>query len=214
MKKYSILNTILLIAAIVACSLFLIFLSDKYILTNDFYDRNQQPLSGIPEMEPAVFRSVQRLVYLYSAIYLVVKLLVITLVLFTGLYFFGLRVYFRDLLRVVALAEFIFFVPAVVKIWWFYYNVPSATLEGWEKYYFLSAASFADYVKPVYLYPLQTFNGFELAYWFILATGIKSVTHADFDKSLQVVICSYVPALTLWIVLVAFLTIVYFPQAY
>lgn len=214
MKKYSILNTILLIATFVGISLFLLYLSDKCILTNDFYDRNQQPLTGIPEMEPTIFRTVQRVVFLYSAGYLIVKLLVITLIIYTGLYFFEIRASFSDLLRIVTLSEFIFLVPAIVKIWWFYYYVPEPTLERWEDFYFLSLAWLNDYVKPVSLYPLQTFNVFEIGYWFILAAGIRSLTRTEFDRSLKVVVSSYVPALLLWIVLVAFFTIMYFPQAY
>lgn len=214
MKKYSILNTILLIAILVSISLLLIALADKYILTQAFYDRNGQPLSGIPELESMTYRNIQRTVYFYSAIYLIVKLLVITLVIYTGLYFFEIRASFGDLLRIVTLAEFIFLVPAIVKVWWFYYYVPDTTLEQWEDFYFLSMTSLIDSVKPVNLYPLQTLNVFEIGYWFILAAGIKSLTLNDFDRSLKVVISTYVPALLLWIVLVAFFTIIYFPQAY
>lgn len=214
MQKYSILNTILLFATLVSFSLILIFLSDKYILTVEFYNRNDQPFSGIPEMESTIYRNIQHIIYLYASIYLIVKLLAVTLVLFTGLYFFGFRVSFRDILRIVTLSEFIFLIPAAVKIWWFYYYVHSPTLEQWEKFYLLSLASFTDYIKPVYLYPLQTSNLFELGYWFVLAAGIKKLTKTDFDRSLQVVISSYVPALLLWMILVTFFTIVYFPQAY
>jgi len=214
MKKYSILNTILLIATLVSISLLLIALANKYVLTQAFYDRNGQPLSGIPELEAVTYRNIQHTIYFYAALYLIVKLLVITLVIYTGLYFFEIRASFRDVLRIATLAEFIFLIPAIVKIWWFYYYVPDTSLERWEDFYFLSAASLNDYVKPVNLYPLQTFNLFEISYWFVLAAGFRSLTQTDFDRSLKVILFSYVPALLLWIIVVVFFTITYFPQSY
>jgi hypothetical protein len=214
MRKYSIINTFLLIATLGLLSLLLIVLSNKYILTQDFYDRNGQPLAGIPELESIAYRNIEKIIYVYAALYLLVKLCLITLVLFTGLYYFEIKVSFRDILRIVTLAEFIFLIPAIVKIWWFYYHIPDTSLERWENYYFLSAASLCDYIKPVNLYPLQTFNAFEITYWFLLAAGIKRLVKIDFDSSLRVVLSAYLPALFLWVILVVFFTMMYFPQAY
>lgn len=203
-----------MIATLISISLLLISLSNKYVLTQDFYDRNGQPLSGIPELEEVAYQNIQHTIYLYSTIYMIIKLLVITTVLYTGLNYFDIKARFGKVLRVVAFAEFIFLVPAVVKVWWFYHYVPDASLEQWEDFYFLSAASLNDYIKPVNLYPLQTFNVFEIAYWFLLAAGISHLTKVEFDRALRVVVSSYVPALFLWIVFVVFMTMMYYPQAY
>lgn len=214
MKKYPNLNTFLLIILLVFISLGLIFIADKFILTVNFYDRNDQPVSGIPALEAVVYQNVQKVIYLYSSIYLVAKVLLIATILFTGLYFFDVKTSFANMLRIVVQAEFIFLIPAFVKIWWFYYYNDQPTLEGWQKFYFLSAASLTDYVRPAFVYPLQTFNPFELAYWFLLAAGINSVAGIGFDRSLRVVLCSYVPSLLIWIMMVMFFTMLYFPQSY
>jgi hypothetical protein len=214
MKKYSNLNTFLLIVLLVFLSLFLIGIANKYILTVDFYERNGQPVSGIPNLQSVVYRNIQQVIYLFSAIYLVVKIVLISVIIFTGLFFFDLKVSLGKVLRVVVQAEFIFLIPATIKIWWFYYFNDQPTLEQWQNFYFLSAASLTAYVKPVFLYPLQTFNAFELAYWFLLASGIKATTEIDFDKSLKVVLCSYIPALLVWMSMVLFFTMLYFPQSY
>jgi len=214
MKKYAILNTIGLITTLIIISLVLIGITNKYILTVNFYERNGEPVSGIPDMASTIYQRLQQTIYLYSAIYLVVKLLVIAFILYTSLYYFEIKASYRDILRVVTLAEFIFLIPAIVKVWWFYYYNFNATLWQWQKFYFLSVASFTEYIKPVFLYPLQTLNAFELAYWFFLAAGIRSVTKADFDRALRVVVSSYVPLLALWMVIVAFIAMIYYPQAY
>lgn len=214
MKKYSFFLTCVFIAILIFISLLFIVLADKFILTPAFYDQNGQPMSGIPEMELTVYRQVSGVVFWYAALYLIVKLLVVSGVLFTGLYAFGNRAPFLGVLMIVTLAEFLFLVPAAVKVWWFARLGPGFTLDEWQQFYFLSAASLSDRVRPVYLYPLQTFNVFELGYWFLLAAGLRSLTGLDFDRSLRVVVFSYVPALFLWIAVVVFFAMIYFPEAY
>jgi hypothetical protein len=214
MKTYSITNTILLIITLLVISLGLIAFTNKYILTVNFYDKNAQPVSGIPELESVVYQNIQRTIYIYSVICQVVKITLISLIIFTGLYYTEIKTPLRNVFRIVVLAEFIFFIPAIVKVWRFYYYCTDASLQQWQQYYFLSAASLTEYVKPVFLYPFQTFNAFELGYWFLLAAGIRSITGVNFDRALRVVLFSYVPALLIWVVVVVFFTMVYFPQAY
>jgi hypothetical protein len=214
MKKYAIIHTFGLIILLVSIYLFLIGVTNKYILTVDFYEKNGQPVSGIPDMASAVYQHVQQTIYLCSGIYLVAKLLVIAFILYTGLYCFEIKASFTDILRIVTQAEYLFLIPALVKVYWFYYYNTNASLEKWQNFYFLSAASVTCYIKPIFLYPLQTFNLFELAYWFVLAAGIRSVTTSDFDKSLRVVLSSYLPLLFLWMVIVAFFAMIYYPNAY
>ena len=112
MKRPSLLGSLLLIATLISLSLLLIALSNRYVLTQDFYDRNGEPLAGIPEIEAMAYRGIQRTIYFYAAIYLIIKLLLVTTVLYTGLFYFDMKASFRRILRVVACAEFIFLVPA------------------------------------------------------------------------------------------------------
>lgn len=214
MKKYSTKSTILLLTTLICASLTLIVFTNKYILTVAFYENNGQPMSGIPELENVVYQNIQQVIYGYSLIYIIAKICCITLTLYIGLFYFETKPSFGDIFRVVTLAEFIFIIPAAVKIWWFYHQQGNLTLEQWQKFYFLSAASLADYVKPAFLYLFQTLNVFEIAYWFLLAAGISSVTKIGFDKSLRVVCYSYVSVLFVWMMTVIFFTMMYFPQAY
>jgi hypothetical protein len=191
-----------------------VFITNKYILTINFYERNGQPVSGIPDMESLVYQNIKKVIYLYTVIYIVVKVLVISIILATGLYFFEIQVRFRDLLRVVILCEFVFLLPAAVKICWFWQYRNVVDLITWQNFYFLSAALLFPDIKPAFLLPLQTLNVFELAYWFLLAAGIKKIASVGFDRALRIVCLSYVPALFIWVIFIVYFTVVYFPQSY
>lgn len=214
MKHNTIITTILLLAALVAATLICVFITNRYILTINFYERNGQPVSGIPDMESLVYQNIKKVIYLYTVIYIVVKVLVISVVLATGLFFFEIKVRFRDLVHVVILCEFVFLLAAAAKICWFWQDRNIVDLVSWQNFYFLSAASLIPDIKPAFLLPLQTLNVFEVAYWFLLATGIQKVASVGFDKALKIVCVSYIPALFTWVIFIVYFTVVYFPQSY
>jgi hypothetical protein len=62
-------------------------------------------------------------------------------------------------------------------------------------------------ISKLWIYPLQVINVFEVFYWFILAYGINKIIVADFNRSLKIVISSYLPALVIWMVFVLFITV-------
>jgi hypothetical protein len=200
--------------ALIGATLALLFITNQYILTVNFYERNGQPVSGIPDMESFVYDKIKSVIYLYAVVYLVVKVGVISIILATGLYFFDKEVSFRKLLGVVILCEFIFLIPAAAKICWFWQERQIVDMTTWQNFYFLSAAMLTPDVKPAFLLPLQTLNVFEVLYWYLLATGIAGITELKFDKALKVVCLSYIPALFIWIIFVVYCTVVYFPQSY
>lgn len=204
----------MLLIALIAATLFLIFITNEYILTVNFYERNGQPVSGIPDMESLVYQNIKKVIYLYTVVYIMAKVLTVSVLLATGLYFFEIKMSFRKLLRVVIGCEFIFLVPAAAKICWFWQERNVVDLITWQNFYFLSAASFVQDVRPAFLMPLQTLNVFEAAYWFLLAGGIEKIASVPFSKSLRVVCCTYIPALFIWVVFIVYFTIIYFPQAY
>lgn len=214
MKRNLTSNTFLLLAALISATLLLVFITNEYILTVNFYERNGQPVSGIPDMESLVYQNIKKVIYLYTVVYITVKVLVVTLLLATGLYFFEIRVSFRKLLRVVVTCEFLFLVPAAAKICWFWQERNIVDLITWQNFYFLSASALVPDVKPAFLVPLQTLNVFEVAYWFLLAEGIAKITAVPLNRSLKVVCSSYIPALFIWVIFIVYFTVVYFPQSY
>ncbi|WP_299821015.1 hypothetical protein [uncultured Pontibacter sp.] len=138
----------------------------------------------------------------------------ITLILYIGIIIFGLKVKFNNVLKVVILAEFIFLIPLVLKFFWFYFFQSNYTLEDLQFFYPFSLLNIFDTgtISQIWVYPLQLLNIFEVIYWFFLAFGIKQLINSDFDKSLRLVLSSYLPAMLLWVVFIMFLTVTLNPN--
>ncbi|WPU99085.1 hypothetical protein SNE26_24025 [Mucilaginibacter sp. cycad4] len=192
-------------------SLLLISITNHYILTINFFENSNEFLSGIPGQEQEIYNNLQKYLYLSSCIYSTFKIGLIALVIYTGLYLSNQQTSFSKTFLITLRSELIFLIPAAIKIIWFKYYYPSGTLADWHRVYIFSALSFFDAIPADWYYPLQTLNAFEIIYWFILARGVQRVTQLNYDKSLRIVVCSYVPALFVWIVFVSFCTVVLSP---
>jgi len=208
--KFTSKSALLSLLAYMALTFFLIYITDHYILTINFYESSGDLVSAIPDQEQKVYESLQQWIYISSAVYLVIKFCLISLTLYTGLYLFDRPVAFSKIFQVTVLAEFIFFIPAIFKIFWFHFMLPNGTLIDWHKFYFLSALSLFNNVAADWSYALQTLNIFEVGYWFLLAYGIFKTSNLTYDQSLKIVICSYVPTLLIWVASVTFFTLLMF----
>jgi hypothetical protein len=199
------------LALLLASTFLLIYLTDRYILTAGFYKANGHSLSVIPNQNGHVLEAMQKWVYLSSAVYLVLKLCVITVILHTAYYLRDQRVAIGSIFKAVVLADFVFLIPAALKLISFNYTFPQGTLLDWHGYYVLSALSLFHDVPGDWYYALQSLNLFEVGYWFALALGLSRITGSGFAEALKTVVCSYVPALAVWIVSVTFFTLTMFP---
>ena len=192
-------------------SLVIVTITSHYILTVKFFDDSEAYFSGIPGQEANVYASLQKYIYLTTVAYILVKLLITALVLYTALYLADKFIPFGKALHIAILSEFIFLLQAVLKIAWFNYRYPHGTLMDWHSVYVLSALSITGDVSADWYYPLQTLNVFEIAYWFLLALGIRKATSLNYDQSLRLILASYVPLLFIWVVTVTFCTVMVFP---
>jgi hypothetical protein len=124
------------------------------------------------------------------------------------------------MINVVLKAEFIFILVALVKIFWFLFFQTTYTLQDIQSFYPLSALNILGYkgLDAWYIYPLQTLNLFELAYWLLLsyyigkmASPIKNSEQNKYpiDFGLKIVASSYGTALLLWVCIVMFFTLNY-----
>ncbi|QEM07215.1 hypothetical protein DIU31_028325 [Mucilaginibacter rubeus] len=192
-------------------SLILVSITSHFILTIKFFENSNEYLSGIPGQETGIYNSLQKYLYLSNILYGIFKLTLIALIINTGLYLSDVNVAFGKTFLITVLCEFIFLVPAIIKIFWFKHYYPNGTLTDWHRVYILSALSLVDKVPADWYYPLQTLNVFEVAYWFLLAFGIKKISKLNFDQSLRIVVLSYVPALFVWIAFISFCTVILSP---
>lgn len=151
--------------------------------------------------------------YLLLFIFNLIKYSIIALIIQTGIFLWGFKISYSQLFRVVIVAEFIFLFPLIIKLVWFYFVETNYTLEELQQFYPLSILNvfYVKQISQLWFYPLQLLNVFELLYWFILALGISKVIKKDFDKSLRIVLSSYLPALFIWVIFILFITLTLSP---
>ena len=159
--------------------------------------------------------------YTIIPILLLIKSSLISSILYIGSFFYSkAKVTFKQLFNAVVKAEFIFLGVGVLKIIWFYFFQTNYTLEDLQYFYPLSALNIVGYkgIDAWFIYPLQTLNLFELAYWFLLSYYIGKITSPTgkiennkypVDFGLKIVASSYGSALLLWVVVVMFFTLNY-----
>ncbi len=159
-----------------------------------------------------VFRNKwQWLGYVFLLIYTYIKVLVIASILYIAIFFKVDNILFKNIWNIVLKAEFIFLLVPIFKIIWFYFFQTTYKLEDIQNFFPLSAINITGYedIEPWYIYPLQTFNLFELAYVFYLGIQIAKLTKSTPDEGLKMVVFSYVPALLLWMCTIMFLILNY-----
>jgi hypothetical protein len=150
--------------------------------------------------------------YVFIPILLLIKTSLIASTLYIGTFLFSkVAVTFKQLWNYVFTAEFVFLLVPLFKIMWFYFFQTNYKLEDIQYFYPLSALNIVGYkdLEPWFMYPFQTLNLFELAYWLILAYYIGKATQTNMDRGLKIVAYSYGPALLLWVVTIMFFTLNY-----
>lgn len=147
--------------------------------------------------------------YIILPLFLLLKFFLVASCLTSGALVSGISTTFKDLFRISMLAEFIFFVPSIIKIFWFGVFHIDYTLQDLQFFSPLSVLSLVnrESVEAWLLYPLQLLNVFELAYWLVLAYGLYQLTGERYSKMIGLVAASYGTGLLLWVVFVVFLTI-------
>jgi len=198
--------------ALFALCFLLIAITRQLILTPDFFAKSGQALAATPRQGIFVYASLNKWFYLYEGFYLAAKLSLVTLILYTALYLCEQHVSYLQLLDQVVLAEFTFCAGAASKLAYFYLYCPEGTLADWQRIYLGSAISFFPALPADWSYAVQSLNVFEVAYWGLLAAGISRLHKLGFRWSLRLVLCSYLPALLLWIACVSFCAVLIFPD--
>jgi hypothetical protein len=151
-------------------------------------------------------------VYIFMPVFLAIKASIIASVLYIGVFFFSKKqLSFKQLLGFVVTAEFLLLLVPVFKIAWFSFFQTNYKLEDIQYFYPLSALNIVGHkgLETWFIYPFQTLNLFELAYWLILAYYIGKATQSNMDKGLGIVAYSYGSALLLWVVTIMFITLNY-----
>lgn len=137
------------------------------------------------------------------------KLLCISSIIFIGILFLNIKsIPFVTVLRIVIFSYMIFLIPTLIQLVWFTFNY-NYTLEDVQ--YFLPGSMLNIFdpklLAPWLIYPIQSLNIWELAFWVALAVGLKKYLDGDFYRSMSLVAGTYGSGLVIWVVFVAFLTL-------
>lgn len=128
-----------------------------------------------------------------------------------GLFFFDMehKLKFKSFFRVALMGEFVLVLVGFVKLGYFLFFKTSYTLQDIQQFYPLSYTNFLDLnkIEPWLIYPLQSINLFEIAYFFVLVIGLQKLLSNSFSKSIEIVAVSYGSGLLIWMGLVMFLTL-------
>lgn len=158
--------------------------------------------------EGMVLRIINGLKYFSIPLIYLWKFTVIAFVIWVGCFMYGYRVTYTQCWGVVIGAEFIFLIPEVLKILWFMVIQTDPTYHEIRAFYPLSLMHFFDYyaIDKRWAYPLRALNLFEIAYWFLLVSGIHHYARKEKRIVWLIVICSYILLFFLWL---GFYVIVY-----
>lgn len=144
--------------------------------------------------------------YIFLVLMYLFKFSTISTVIYTGFFFYNIKVSFSQIFKIVLLSELIFIIPIVFKFVWFAYVHHNYTLTDIQSFYPLSLKNLVS-TNLLWTYPLQTLNIFEVGYWFLLAYLLADTLDINFDKSLKVILSSYLPMLATWLIFVMFLLV-------
>lgn len=190
---------------------FITFITNEFLVNEElYYDAFSQQLSYERINEYFLFQ--QKWVWLAYIIIPVVYLIKFTLVaicLGTGLLLWGYKISFIKLFQIALIADSIFLIPALIKVFWFLFIQTDYTLTDLQYFYPLSILNLFDSgsLDIWFIYPLQLLNLFELLYWLVLAYGLYLILKESYDEMLKVVLSSYGFGLLLWAIFITFLNV-------
>lgn len=133
------------------------------------------------------------------------KFTVIAFVIWVGCFLFGYRVTYTQCWGVVIGAEFVFLVPELLKILYFFFIETDPSYNDIGAFYPFSLMHFFDYyeIDRRWAYPLRALNVFEIVYCFALVSGIHHYARKQKKVVWYIVLSSYVLIFLLWLVFYA-----------
>lgn len=190
------------------------FITKEFLISNNVYYNSFVEQFSRDQVESMIEQSKkwEWVGYVIVLVSYFIKSILVAICLSLGVFFTIDRFAFKRVLNVAIAAEFIFLVPAVIRLLWFLFVQTNFTLHDLQYFYPLSALNMFEpgQLEPWLIYPLQVLNVFELIYWGVLAFLLsRELPELDINRSMTVVMSSYGTGLVIWIVLIMFLTLTY-----
>jgi hypothetical protein len=213
LKKFYNLGTTKLLLIVILTTIFFSWLS-RTVLINDivFFNTFSDRLTF--ERSTQLFENLEKLAwvnYVFVPIGLFLKFVLISVVLYTGIFLNNLHenIRFSLIFRVVVASEIVFVFAAIIKIFWFYFFAGNYDLDDLSFFYPLSLINLFSRteVSTMWIYPLQIVSLFQVMYIILLSYGLKSHAGLTEFKSDSIVLSSYIPAMAVWTTLIIFISI-------
>jgi hypothetical protein len=192
------------------CFIYISFtwLSNTFIFTDNYYYSVFSNNFSIDRIQNLIkfSRKIEWLIYAVMPLILFFKWLILTSVIYIGLTLFEQKISFQNCFKIVLISELAIAISGLVRIVLLLFHKPE-TLKAIQFFYPLSITQLINLEKiPDYLvYPLEQCNLFEVAYWFLIVSGIQTLTQKSFKQSLKITTCSYGLALFVWILCIVFI---------
>lgn len=197
---------------IVTLFLLLLTLSTEYILNTEELIYNFYSEKLAHEQVQHLLKKQEKwslVSYIIIPILILLRTSLVTFCLSVGLFIYNLEIKSKNIFRIALKGEFILGSVGLFKILYFYFLKKDHTFEDLQQFYPFSYTNFLNlnYIEPWLIYPLQTINLFEIAYFFVLVYGLNNLLKNKFSKCFEIVTISYGTGLIIWICLVMFLTL-------
>jgi hypothetical protein len=186
------------------------YLWQEFLFTDSVYYNTFGEQVSLERIEAYINiqRSLKWIGFAILPLIILIKTSLVAVCLNIGTIFAGYRTQFGKLFKITLLAESVFVAASFVRVLWLYFVVKPETIVQIKMFYPLSLLSlYKDRVEGWLVYPLQTLNLFELAYWLVLALGLKWLLNQRYEKALLLVMASYGVGLLVWAVFITFLSV-------
>ncbi len=202
-------QNLLLWIALSALLLLIAYYTNSFILNDTLYYNSYGEKISLERIEKFLTRQNEYrwAGYTLLPVVIVLKILLITICLYIGLFFAETTAKFNKIIQIVLLSEFVFVFAGLIRIIWLDFFFEAERLEDIQQFAPLSLYSLLNINSiPAYLaYPLQLINLFEIGYILVLAFLLSKLIEENFKRSLGYVLSGYGVGLLLWCVVVVFL---------
>ncbi len=151
--------------------------------------------------EALLFRVLSSLKFLAVPLVYAMKFTVVGFILWTGCFMWGYKVTYTRCWQIAMIAEVVFFVPTILKIFWFMFVNTDPNYFEYQAFYPLSYMNFFDYqdVPKKYIYANKALNIFEIAYWVVLTYGVDFAARKKKSVANAIVLTTYIPLFLFWL---------------
>ncbi len=151
--------------------------------------------------EALLFKVFASLKFFAIPIVYALKFTVVGFILWTGCFMWGYKVTYTKCWQIAMIAEVIFFVPTLLKIFWFMFISTDPNYFEYQAFYPLSYMNFFDYqeVPKKYVYANQALNVFEIGYWVALTYGVDFAARKKKSIANAIVLTTYIPLFLFWL---------------